>query len=131
MNKEKEQRLRKRAEEHLKSKRKNRSKTKTLFKHQKKHVASAFLTRGLYFLIKNNIVVYVGLSKDNCLARISKHYADKIKDFESFKITPLENYSDKQLEGKERDYIKAMKPLYNIRHNESKTRSKRTNRSNA
>lgn len=117
MNKDKEQRLRERANSDIKLKRFKRSLVKKPYLMKKEHLASDFLTRGVYFLIKEKRVVYVGLSKDNCLARISQHYADKTKEFESFKIMPLDTYSDKQLEGKERDYIKAMKPLYNIQHN--------------
>lgn len=63
---------------------------------------------GVYFLIKNGVVVYIGES-NNILMRIGQHIAEGVKDFDSFEIYPTSDR--KRLEG---FLIMAFKPKYNI-----------------
>ena len=111
---EKTQRLRLRAELHHKNKRKKRKSTIKPLEIQ--NISDNFV-KGIYFLIKNDSIVYVGQSKDSCISRISDHYRDMKKDFDSFRIMPLLGDSDSQINFKERNYIKSIKPIYNIIHN--------------
>ena len=95
----------------------NKNKKSTITKVEINY-SKDFLVRGIYFLMDNNKkVVYVGMSKHNCLNRISSHFDNLDKEFCSFKIIPYVDLSDKQLLLKEKQYIKTMKPKYNVVHN--------------
>lgn len=76
------------------------------------HKTNMFCTRGVYYLYKDGKVVYVGMSLANCAQRIANHYNDG-KDFDSFRIFPKRETSDKQLFSIEAKYIRKYKPIYN------------------
>ncbi len=68
---------------------------------------------GIYFLLENDIVVYVGQALA-ISARISKHIHDKKKSFD--KVRYLE-CSKEELNKKEKYLIAHYHPKYNIAHN--------------
>lgn len=78
---------------------------------------SNFFVRGIYFLYRDDKVVYVGQSKKSVMERITTHQIDKTKYFDSFHIEEYKDITDKALNMKEKKYIKKYKPEYNIVHN--------------
>jgi len=74
------------------------------------------LVRGIYFLYKNNKVVYIGKSDENVMSRICDHFKEGVKDFDSFSIKKR-NVSKAKLDKIESSLIKRLKPKYNIVHN--------------
>lgn len=66
--------------------------------------------RGVYFLIKNNEIVYVGQSTD-IFSRISVHR--KTKDFDSYNYILFPEVSDEKLNNLEAEYIGKFTPKYN------------------
>jgi len=64
---------------------------------------------GLYFLIRQGRVVYVGQSTSNILARIAQHTFDK--EFDSFTVIPAPHDAD--LNEIEAAYIYQLEPHYN------------------
>lgn len=69
-----------------------------------------FPYNGVYFLIKDNEVVYVGKSKD-VHSRVMTHLVDKEKDFDSYSYILLENAHDRDVT--ECFYIETLAPKYN------------------
>ncbi len=67
---------------------------------------------GVYFLIHNNIIVYVGSSKTNVFARIFAHIADNDlkKEFDSYYCLSYPKYRVEHLEAY---FIYKFKPKYN------------------
>lgn len=76
--------------------------------------------KGLYYLYKNNKIVYIGMSSSNVMDRILKHYNEKLKDFDSYTIILKPNASDKELLLLEKNAIKKHLPNYNIVHKTQK-----------
>lgn len=76
-----------------------------------------YFIRGIYFLYYKNKIVYVGKSHTNIMSRISLHFLDIEKTFDSFEIKNCINLNDSQLSEMEIYYIKEYKPKYNYVHN--------------
>lgn len=74
---------------------------------------------GIYFLIRNNEVVYVGQSID-VLGRISRH----IREGKQFDAYAIMSAPENQLDELEKKYIRAFVPLENISFGNDKTRRK-------
>ena len=68
---------------------------------------------GIYFLVSNNEVVYVGQSK-NIDARIYSHKKEQLKEFENVFILTVPS---RDLDHVEINFIKILKPKYNVTHN--------------
>ena len=64
---------------------------------------------GIYFLIRDNHVVYVGQSVSNVLVRIAQHTLDK--EFDSFTVITVDESLD--LNTLEAAYIYQLEPQYN------------------
>lgn len=69
----------------------------------------------IYALIHNEKVVYIGQST-NPGSRLGAHLKSK-KQFDSWAIVEWVDASKKYLDKREQEYIKALKPKYNITHN--------------
>ena len=67
--------------------------------------------RGLYFLIRNEEIVYVGKSNKNVFQRISNHTRNK--EFDSFSYELHPNKSEDGLSELEAEYIAKFAPEYN------------------
>lgn len=52
------------------------------------------MTSGVYFLLKEDVVVYVGQST-NCAARVNVHVTSGIKDFDSYSIISIEDENER------------------------------------
>ena len=76
-----------------------------------------FLVKGVYFLYWKKKIVYVGKSDSNVMNRISSHYINKDKMFDSFEIRNCIMLSRDQILEMEKYYIKKYKPKYNYVHN--------------
>jgi excinuclease UvrABC nuclease subunit len=63
---------------------------------------------GVYFLIRNERIVYVGKSTD-IYSRLNTHITDKKKEFDSFYVLKTT-----ELNTTEKHYIETLKPEYNI-----------------
>lgn len=73
---------------------------------------------GIYFLYKNNKIVYIGES--NCIiSRVSQHFKDNTKNFDSFTFRE-HNGTAKARKQLEKKLIKQYKPKYNKTHNTPK-----------
>jgi hypothetical protein len=70
---------------------------------------------GVYLLIKNERVVYVGMSSNSVLGRISTHQLGSEKNFDSFSIP--EKRKGETIPEQEKRLIKKYRPEYNIAHN--------------
>lgn len=104
---------------------KSKNKIKTLTDYDKQHDEipkhfniinknNFFGLSGVYFLIKDNKIVYVGES--SCIfSRISQHYKEEIKNFDFFHYELYEGEINRKQ--KERKYIKKFRPIYNFTHN--------------
>ena len=68
-----------------------------------------FTYPGLYFLIRDNEIVYVGQSITNVLVRIGQHSLDK--EFDS--VTVLQTLPNANLNDLEASYIYHLEPQYN------------------
>jgi len=69
--------------------------------------------RGIYFLIKEDKIVYVGSSTD-IMSRIVTHKEiDKKKDFDSYSYILLEKHTIKEMHSLEVKYIRNMLPKLN------------------
>ena len=64
---------------------------------------------GVYFLTKNNLIVYVGQAV-NVYARVSTHASEKIKDFDSWAYLPCKIEALNKMESL---YIHYLKPKLN------------------
>ena len=99
---------------------KNSRPRKKKIRHQIKgngHVKTRhILVLGIYFLYHDQKIVYIGQSKTNVMQRICDHYAEGLKDFNSFSFLPYTSYSDKKLSFKEETLIKKHSPKYNVVH---------------
>ena len=84
---------------------------------KKRYNNQDFLTKGIYYLYRGDRIVYVGQSKTNCMSRVAKHYDEQTKDFDRFRIRPMPNLSDSQIDHVEMRNIQIIKPQYNIIHN--------------
>ena len=73
--------------------------------------------RGIYFLYRDNKIVYIGMSKDNVMDRVVQHYKDPKKEFTRFRIRDFSELSDDALFKKEKNLIKQWLPEYNVIHN--------------
>ena len=78
-------------------------------------VKDLFFTPVIYFLECNNTVVYVGQTT-SLMTRMSQHIQENTKVFTSFKFIVFKG-SDKQRLQKEKQFIKDIKPIYNVTHN--------------
>ena len=65
---------------------------------------------GVYFLIKEDEIVYVGSSEQSCMNRIMTHIKEGNKDFDSYFIlkTKLEDARDQEIK-----FIMELTPKYN------------------
>lgn len=79
------------------------------------HFKMTFCNPVIYYLIKEREVVYVG-ETTSLMSRISDHYREGKKDFDSFRFVPFEG-TDFERKQKEREEIMFHKPKYNIVHN--------------
>lgn len=79
------------------------------------------IIKGVYFLINNNDLVYVGESQD-IFNRIRSHSYLKTKRFNAFNFIIIDNDDDRKFT--EYMYIDLYKPIYNKRNNYKKTREK-------
>jgi len=78
----------------------------------KKSEPLQFAERGIYFLIKDDRVVYVGQSRSNMLQRIAQHTHDK--DFDAVAVHAVpERYGLTDLDELEAAYIYELTPPYN------------------
>jgi hypothetical protein len=82
-----------------------------------RYYSNTMFVRGLYKLYYNNQVVYVGMSKTNVFNRITDHFNDEDKIFDSFSFKSYLDLSDRALEQIEADVIKKLRPKYNKTHN--------------
>lgn len=98
-------------EHELKVKRKYRSKKNS--RNRKFFFVENVLVRGIYFLYKDNEVVYIGKSDDNVMRRVCEHFQGASKDFDSFAIIPYP-VSPAQLNNIETRLIMKYQPRYNI-----------------
>ena len=102
----------------LKTKINNKNKKDYLKQYLIENKKQVLFFKFIYCLINNEEVVYVGKTI-NIQSRISTHYKDASKIFDSFSIIsklPSE-ISDSELLKLEEKYIKLLKPKYNIAHN--------------
>ena len=79
------------------------------------HVEDLFFKSVIYFLYCNDEIVYVGQT-ESLMTRISQHIQENTKIFTSFKFIYFEG-SEKERLLKEKEFIKQIKPIYNIVHN--------------
>jgi len=86
------------------------------------------LDRGIYFLHFNNHIVYIGMSEDDVMQRISAHKSERKKIFDSFSYTILPNATKRDLLKKEKSLIKKHKPHYNETHHPDKKKPKKRRR---
>lgn len=86
-----------------------------VFKFSENQVEKMFNRSVIYFLIKENEVVYVG-ETTSLMTRISQHYNEGKKDFDSFRFVLFEG-TDTERKQKEREEILFHKPKYNYLHN--------------
>ncbi len=70
---------------------------------------------GIYFLIKNKIIVYIGKAID-IPSRVRRHIMENQKDFDEVRYIELE---ESELAHKEKYYIFLYRPEYNIQHKSS------------
>lgn len=75
-----------------------------------------YLTKGIYFLYKNNKIVYIGKSDNNIFRRICDHYEEKSKEFDSFTFKKYD-VSNKALLKIESILIKKYSPICNKIYN--------------
>ena len=68
--------------------------------------------KGIYFLILDNCVVYVGKSI-NTILRIEYHKSECVKKFDNHYILPCNHLTEKQIENLEGHFINFLKPKYN------------------
>lgn len=80
----------------------------------KKRKIDFFGVSGVYYLIKENKVVYIGES--SCIiTRLSQHYKEGVKDFDFFYYDRVD--SEVKRKSKEKILIKKFRPIYNSTHN--------------
>jgi len=103
----------------------NKKNHSTNIKSKRYYVDSMFI-RGIYKLYFNKKVVYIGMSKTNVMKRITDHYRDKNKIFDSFSFRSCNDLSDKQIELMEADLIKKYRPIYNVNHNNDNNKKPKT-----
>jgi len=77
-------------------------------KNQILHISKPVSLCGIYFLIKNKEIVYVGKST-NIRSRIVNHYFSK-KDFDRISVIELDK---SRLDSYEKHYIKSLRPKFN------------------
>ena len=82
---------------------------------EKKFNVSDYFVKGIYFLYNKGKIVYIGKSDNNVFKRISDHYTDKDKIFDSFTFDRYDIDSNDLLHI-EASLIKRYKPKYNIMH---------------
>jgi hypothetical protein len=71
---------------------------------------------GVYFLIRDNKIIYIGES--SCVySRIAQHYKEGIKEFNNFIIERVEGLEKRKKI--ERRHIKRFRPVCNLIHNPS------------
>jgi hypothetical protein len=79
------------------------------------NIEQLFFVSVIYFLYCKEEVVYVGQTT-SLMTRISQHVQENTKIFTSFKFI-IFNGSEKERLQKEMEFIKQIKPVYNIAHN--------------
>jgi hypothetical protein len=95
----------------------NRAELKSSLQSHKLDVSELFGMRGIYFLHKKDKgVVYVGMS-ECIITRVSQHYKQRIKDFDSITYEIYEDVTKDELAAVERRYIETLEPIYNEVHN--------------
>jgi len=81
--------------------------------------------RGLYFLIDQDEIVYVGMSSMACFERVATHFEKKqLFKFDNYTIIPLPTTPTTPTETLrilESIYITEFKPRYNIAHNRTRS----------
>lgn len=92
---------------------------KLLTENGARYFVEDFEVKGCYFLIRGGRIVYVGMSKYSIINRINDHLKERVKLFDSFKLFPMPNYSDKQVAKFEKAKIKKYKPEYNVIYNKT------------
>jgi len=75
-----------------------------------KKPASELGKSGIYFLIKDDIIVYVGQTR-NSESRIYSHFNDASKDFDSYSFIP---YNEDELNDMEAYYVATLNTKYNM-----------------
>ena len=68
-----------------------------------------FLTPGIYFLLQDDDIVYVGQSRTTILSRLAHHLTDKRFN----RVTVLQYPSDYDFDTEEAEYIWQLQPKYN------------------
>lgn len=87
----------------------------------KKLPIAEYACRGIYALYRGSKIVYIGMSADNCLKRISQHYSDK-KKFTRFGVKPCKKMDLKSLKRFEARLIRYHQPEYNKTHNRTEVK---------
>jgi len=78
---------------------------------------------GIYFLVKDKEIIYIGCSQDNIYARIGAH-KNKI-DFDSFSTIGIKNTN--KISSLEIKYIEKFNPIYNKTSNPTFFRNRKLN----
>ena len=76
--------VRKDKEEALKEVSREREET-AMAKLEDSFFVKTMFIRGIYFLYRDNQIVYIGMSKDNVMDRVVQHYKDPKKEFSRFR----------------------------------------------
>jgi len=121
--------IRKDKEEALKEVSKEREET-AMKKLDDSFFCDQLFIRGVYFLYRDNKIVYIGMSKDNVMDRVVRHSKEKKKVFSRFRIREYSELSDTQLLAKEKSLIKHWQPEYNVIHNFKEKVKRRKSASN-
>ena len=82
------------------------------------------LVNGIYFLILNGVIVYIG-SSNNCTHRLKTHRRDRKIMYNHYYIVEHDVLKGNDLKALEIEYIKHHKPRYNRQHNPDYTNKKK------
>lgn len=85
----------------------------------KNNLSDIFLSSGIYFLIQDNEIVYIGQTKIHFATRISKHINSNNIKFNSFYIIPFS--PDENLNIIEAKYIIKFNPKHNSKFPQNST----------
>ncbi len=85
----------------------------------RRYKTTHLLIRGVYKLFYDNVVVYVGQSRNNVFERISAHLSEQRIKFDSFTFKDCSNLKDSELNEVEIGMIKKWFPKYNTIHNKN------------
>lgn len=81
-------------------------------------VDEAFMSSYIYFLYKDDVIVYIG-ETESFMERIAKHFSEAKKDFDRFVVEPFEGSKAQRLH-REKLLIHKHKPMYNVQHKTKK-----------